>query len=216
MKAKKLLAVLLVAVMLIVPVSCFAGAASASIASGPIKTAYTDCEFFNPQGIVIEYNGTFVEYTPDNAKFAFMPGLNEHLTTEVEVSEGVYTTDVDVYYDNIYAGTVTVNVSHVWGDLTYIDNNFHGAYCLGCGKVKETVAHTVDEFIPNDDGGLFIQQTQTGVCTGCHAEVTESINGSEKFISIFDFSNMTQTEGMIVGYIYSILVTLIQTLVGIQ
>ncbi len=205
MKAKKLLAVLLVAVMLLVPASSFASAANA-IVREPIKTAYSDCEYFNPQGLVINYNGSDITYTPDNANFAFMPALNEYLTVDTKT--------VDVYYNNEKIGTVAVAVEHIWGDITYLDNNFHGQYCIGCGVVNERLPHTVDEFIPNDDGGLFIQQTQTGTCTGCHAEITESIVGSEKFDDIF--GDVTETEGTIIMYIQLFLVNLIQMLVGIK
>ncbi len=207
MKAKKLLAVLLVAVMLLVPVTCFANAAG-SIVTNPIKTAYTDCEFFNPQGLIIQYNGTPVIYTPDNANFAFMPSLNDHLSVDTKT--------IDVYYNNEFVGTVAITVDHVWGDITYLDNNFHGRYCLGCGTVEERLPHNVSEYIPNDDGGLFIQQSETGVCSDCHAEVTRKIVGSEKFDDIFDPGNLTETETTIITYIQLFLVTLIQTLTGIR
>ncbi len=208
MKAKKTLAVLLVAVMLLMTVCINVSAASGTITTGPIKTAYTDCEFFNPQGLVVEFDGTPITYTPDNANFAFSPALNDHLTVD--------TTVIDVYYKNVKVGSVTIKVDHVWGDVTYLDNNFHGQYCLGCGVVKERLTHTVPEYIPNDDGGLFIPQTETGVCSDCHAEITKDRVGSENFNQIFDFGNMTETEITIFTYIQMILVGLIQTIVGIR
>ncbi len=208
MKAKKTLAVLLVAVMLLMSVCVSVNAANGTITANPVKTAYTDCEFFNPQGLEVEFDGETITYNPNDTKFAFIPALNDHLSADV--------TAIDVYYDNVKVGSVAITVAHVWGDTTYLDNNFHGQYCLGCGTVKERLSHNVTEFIPNDDGGLFIQQTQTGACVDCHAEITQPIPGSENFDSIFDFGNMTETEGLIFTYVRTLLVSLIQMLVGIN
>ena len=107
-------------------------------------------------------------------------------------------------------------LDEVHGDIVCLGQAAHGQYCLGCGKVHNYEEHSVPEWIPNDDGGLFLQQTQTGKCEICKGEITESIPGSEKFVSIFDTENMTDTELEIVGYLYSILVSLIQMLVGIK
>ncbi len=229
MKAKKALAVLLVAVMLLATLSFGASAADEAIVSGPIKTAYTDSEYFNPQGLVITVDGKEIVYTPVNDKFSFNPGLNEKLTTantllddngEPKRDENgykIHTADVVVYYDNIKVGTITVDVSHIWGETTYMDNNYHGNICLGCGIVDENtfVAHNVPEYIPNDDGGIFVQQTETGVCADCHCEVTRYIKNSEKFDSLLtgDFS---PTESELLTYIKLILVGLIQLFVGIK
>ncbi len=215
MKTKRVVAILLLAVMLLVPASVSVFAADVSIVSGPIKVAYKDSEYFNPQGLVISVDGEEITYTPDNAKFNFVPGLNEHIKV-TETEDGVAPTEITVYYDDVKIGTVAVSVQHVWGDCTYLDNNFHGQYCLGCGVVKETLPHNVPEFIPNDDGGLFVQQTQTGTCADCGAKVTENIPGSEGFGSLFDPENLTNFELEIVGYLQNILVTLIQMIVGIK
>ena len=217
MKAKKALAVLLVAVMLLVPFSFVASAAGEAIVSGPIKTAYTDCEYFNPQGLVITVDGKEIEYSPIDDNFKFVPGLNEKLTvgTEIAVYYKVYV-DADTISE-IKIGTIPVEVSHVWGETTYMDNNYHGNYCLGCGIVNESTfgAHNVPEYIPNDDGGLFVQQTETGKCADCHAEITRNIPGSHKFDSILS-GNMTETEGTIITWLNIILVSLVQMLVGIR
>lgn len=229
MKAKRLLAVLLVAIMLLVPFSSFANAAGEAIVKGPIITAYTDAEYFNPQGLVITVDGVEIEYTPDNESFKFVPGLTEQLKTSnpvtdingnpVEDDNGyvMYYENVAVYYDEVLIGTVAVSVSHVWGETTYMDNNYHGNYCHGCGIVDENTFsnHNVKEYIPNDDGGLFIQQSETGVCEDCHAEITRKIAGSEKFDSIFT-GNYTDTELQILTYLKLILVGLVQLLAGIQ
>ncbi len=239
MKIKRALAILLVAVMLLVPVSSSVFAADSAIVSGPIKVAYTDSEYFNPQGLVISVNGEDITYTPDNAKFSFIPALNEHIKVGEYIKDGLspaydkngnvlYTSNVDVYYNNEKIDSITLTVTHVWGDVTYIDNNYHGQYCLGCGVVKDRFddknmvfvsdiqSHTVDNFIPNDDGALFIQQTQTGTCTGCGEKVTESIPGSEKFGSLFPDDSLTSFESEIIGYLKNILVTLVQMLAGIR
>lgn len=229
MKAKKLLAVLLVAIMLLVPFSSFAGAASEAIVKGPTITAYTDAEYFNPHGLVITVDGNEIEYSPADAGFKFVPGLTEKLKTAIPVKDAngnpvkdangyqLYTENVAVYYNEVLIGTVTVSVSHVWGDTTYMDNNYHGNYCQGCGIVDEITFsnHNVKEYIPNDDGGLFIQQSETGVCEDCHEEITRKIKDTEKFSSIFT-GNYTETEATILTYLQLILVGLVQLLAGIQ
>lgn len=208
MKAKKALAVLLVAVMLLVPFCFGASAAGEAIVTGPIKTAYTDCEYFNPQGLVITVDGNEITYSPIATGWKFIPGLNEKLTVD---------SSIDVYYNEVKVGTVAVTVSHVWGEITYLDNNYHGRHCLGCGIVDEATftAHNVPEYIPNDDGGLFIQQTETGTCDDCQGEVTRNIAGTEKFDTIFS-GNLTETEGTIYTWVRIILVSLVQMIVGIR
>ena len=229
MKAKRTLAVLLVAIMLLVPFASSASAATLTLVSGPIITAYTDAEYFNPQGIVVSVDGEEIAYTPDNASFKFVPALNELLsTTDVvmldennvakdENGYTLYTTDVSIYYDEQLVATVTVDVAHAWGETSYYDNNYHGKNCKGCGIVDEVTfaKHNVAQYIPNDDGGLFIQQSETGVCEGCKAEITRKIPGTEKFNSIFT-GDYTETEGTILTYLSTILVTLIQFLTGIR
>ena len=59
-------------------------------------------------------------------------------------------------------------------------------------------------------------QTQTGICTVCNATVTEGIPGSAKFDSLFNSELMTELEGTILGYVSTILVSLVQMLVGIK
>ncbi len=216
MKIKRAVAILLVAVMLLVPVSSSVFAASVALVSGPIKVAYTDNEYFNPQGIVVNVDGKDVTYTPDNAKFTFVPALNEHIKVTVAEDGTVVPTEIDVYYDNQLAGTVSVTVAHIWGEMTYLDNNFHGKYCLGCGVIEERLSHNVAEFIPNDDGGLFIDQTQTGTCLDCGQPITESIPNTNRFNSLFDISSLTDMEMEILVYIGQILVPLIQMLVGLK
>ena len=217
MKAKKALAVLLVAVMLLVPFSFGASAEGEAIVTGPIKTAYTDCEYFNPQGLVISVDGKEIEYSPIDDNFKFVPGLNEKLTVDTEIT---------VYYKQIVdadttvetkIGTISVDVVHVWGEITYMDNNYHGRYCLGCGIVDEATfgAHNVAEYIPNDDGGLFTNQTETGTCQDCHGEITQTIPDTFKFNTIFS-DNQTETENTIIVWLNIILVSLVQMIVGIQ
>lgn len=209
MKIKKALAVLLAVVLLVLPLSASSFAAG-TILTNPTKTAYNDSEYFNPQGLSF-INGTdVVVYSPTDTKFRFEPALNELLTVE--------TTEVAIYYNNEFVATVPVTVKHVLGELTCIDNG-HGYYCLGCGALQNFEAHKVDEWIPNDDGGLFIQQTQTGKCTVCDAEVTKSIPNTESFYQIVLGSSalgMTELEAEIWDYVNKILVTLIQMLTGIS
>lgn len=215
MRTKKALAVLLAAVMLAVPFAVMSYAAPA-IVTGPVKTVYTDCDYFNPQGLVISDGDKTVEYTPTDADFSFVPALNEYLSVAKNADgEDVETTYVEVYYKNQYAGSVEITVNHVLGEITCLGDAGHGQYCLGCGKVHNYEAHSIPEFIPNDDGGLFIQQTQTGVCEICKGEVTESIPGTEGFLNVFG-GEMTEFESEIIGYFYLIVVSLIQTLVGIK
>lgn len=208
MKTKKALAVLLAVVMLVMPfaVSSFA-ATENGIVADPIKTAYNDSEFFNPQGLSITYNGEVITYLPTDANFRFEPALNELLTVE--------TVEAKIYYNNEFIGSVNISVEHILGELTAVDHG-HGYFCLGCGTLHNFENHVVNEWIPNDDGGIFTMQTQTGICTVCNAEVTEGIPGSAKFDSLFNSDLMTELEGTIVGYISTILVSLIQMLVGIK
>lgn len=215
MRTKKAIAVLLAVVILAIPFAVNAFAASEIVAQ-PIKTVYTDCEKFNPQGLVVSVDGEEIPYTPIDANFAFMPGLDEFLTvgTNADGDDLPYNT-IEVYYNNRYVGTIEVEVNHVLGEITSLGDAGHGQYCLGCGKVHNYEAHSIPEFIPNDDGGLFVPQTQTGTCEICNGKVTESIPGSEGFQFIFG-GEMTDFESEIIGYFYMIAVTLIQALIGIK
>jgi len=217
MKTKKALAVLLAVVMLVLPlaVSSFAATASAII-TGPTKTAYTDSEYFNPLGIVIVTDsGTVVPYTTDNEKFRFDPALNELLSVNADDIGNVLPTEVAVYYDNAYVGSVEIVVNHVLGELTAMGNG-HGKFCIGCGTLHEFEDHVISEWIPNNDGGIFVAQTQTGHCDVCGAEVTEKIPGSESFMNLFDGGNLTELEVQIIYYINMIVVPLIQMLTSIN
>ncbi len=218
MRTRKALAVLMVAIMLMASFSIVSNAAvSYTIVEGPIKTEYTDCDYFTPQGLAITDGTELIIYSPADDKWAFDPALNELLSVGTnDLGEDVFEQEIEIFYDNQLVGTIVVGVEHVLGDIVCLGQAAHGQYCLGCGKVHNYEAHTVNEWIPNDDGGLFLQQTQTGKCEVCNGEITENIPGSEKFPFIFDPENMTDTESEIVGYIYNILVTLIQMLVGIK
>lgn len=208
MKTKKALAVLLAVVMLVMPLAVSSFAATENgIVAAPVKTAYTDNEFFNPQGLSITYNGEVITYVPTDASFRFEPALNELLTVE--------TVEAKIYYNNEFIGAVAISVDHLLGELTAIDHG-HGYFCLGCGTLHNFENHTVNEWIPNDDGGIFTMQTQTGICTVCNATVTEGIPGSAKFDSLFNSELMTELEGTILGYVSTILVSLVQMLVGIK
>ena len=205
MKTRKALAVMLAVVMLVVPFAV-SSMAAVTIAGPATKTAYTDAECFNPQGLVVNVDGTRIEYSATDANFRFVPALNEFLS--------VNDTEVFVYYRNELVGSVAITVEHTLGELTCIDNG-HGKYCLGCGELCDFEEHVINEWIPNDDGGVFVPQTQTGTCEICKGTFTQSIPGSEHFTNLFDFDTMTALEGTVIGYIYQIAVTLIQMLVGI-
>lgn len=218
MTMKKALAVLMVAVMLVASFSIVGSAAGTySIVEGPLKTAYTDCDYFNPQGITITDGTELIAYSPVDDKWAFDPALNELLSVGVDADgNDVLEQEIEIFYDNQLVGSVVVSVDHVLGEIVFLGDAGHGQYCLGCGKVHNYDAHSIPEWIPNDDGGLFVAQTQTGTCEICKGKVTETIPGSEKFSTIFNPETMTETEAEIVGYIYNILVSLIQMLVGIK
>ncbi len=214
MRTKKALAVLLAVVMLVMPLAVSSFAAN-EVLSGPDKINYYDTENFNPQGIVISVDGEKIAYTPTDSNFRFDPALNELLVVTENEFDEVVASPVAIYYDNAYIGEVEIIVNHKLGNLTAIDNG-HGYYCLGCGKLHSFKKHNVENWIPNDDGGIFVQQTQTGKCTECGAEVTEKIPGSEQFSHLFNYDNMTDLESEILSYIESILVTLIQMLTSIS
>ena len=206
MTTKKAIAVILAVVMLVMPLAVSSIAAeSATIISNPVKTAYTDAEYFNPQGLTLLVGDNEIVYSPADTRFRFSPAINEFLTVD--------TTEVAVYFNNAYVGTVTIKVDHILGELTAISNG-HGYYCLGCGSLHNFENHTVAEWIPNDDGGLLMQQTQTGKCTVCDASVTEKIPNSENFLYIF--GEMTTLEGTVILYIYTYLVSLIQAIAGVS
>ena len=231
MKTRKALAVLLAAVILVVPlaVSSFA-APAATIVSGADVIAYTDTQYFNPQGLVVNDGTSDIVYTPANKDFSFVPALNEPLTAE--------TTAINVFYKNVACGSIAITVDHtLTGKLEHIGNG-HGEYCLGCGQLFNFERHTydvaadndslkfsheefeekffdADKIIPNDDGGLFVPQTKTGTCKVCNGKETISIVQSEKFLTIFG-SEMTGLETDIVLYFYQIAVSLIQMLIGIK
>lgn len=218
MTIKKAIAVFMVAVMLMASFSTVGNAVGTyTIIEGPIKTAYTDCDYFNPQGLTITDGTDIIEYSPVDDKWAFDPALNVLLSVGTDADgNDVLEQEIEIFYDNQLVGIVVVDVDHLLGEITFLGDAGHGQYCLGCGKLHNYEAHSVPEFIPNDDGGLFVQQTQTGTCEICQGKVTENIPGSEKFGTIFNPETMTETEAEIVGYIYNILVTLIQMLVGIK
>lgn len=215
MKTRKAIAVLLAVLILALPFAVVSYAAPA-IAEGPIKTVYTDCEKFNPQGLVVSVDGDLIPYTPIDTKFTFVPGLDEFLSISTNADgEEIPTQQIEVYYDNTYAGTIEVEVSHILGEVTYLSEAGHGQYCLGCGKVCNYGAHEIPEFIPNDDGGLLVPQTQTGTCDICKGKVTENIPGSEGFLFIFG-GEITEFESTIIGYFYTIAVSLVQAIIGIK
>ena len=207
MKTKKALAVILAVVMLVMPLAVSSFAADNGIIAGPSKTAYNDAEYFSPLGIVISYDGKEIAYTPGDSNFRFLPALNELVTVD--------TTEIIVYYNNEEIGVAEITVDHVLGELTIIDNG-HGKFCLGCGQLHEFEEHDVPEFIPNDDGGFFTLQTETGYCSVCNAEVTQTIPGSEKFMNAFDAESLTEFEAEIIGYIYMILVSMVQAFLSIS
>ena len=228
MKTKKALAVLLAVVMLVLPlaVSSFAATENAIVAN-PVKVVYNDTEFFAPQGLTILVNGEEIPYTPTNEKFRFEPALNELLTVE--------TTEVAVYYDNVFVAYAPVVVEHILGDITEVGNG-HGQFCLGCGTLHNFEKHYdyssgnnankyepeegdydyVGEWVPNDDGSIFLPQTTTGMCSVCNAEVTRNIPGTAKFDSLFDEDALAPLEGTILSYISLILLSLIEMFAGIN
>lgn len=236
MKTKKALAVFLAVVMLVLPlaVSSFA-ATEKAIVTNPVKTLYNDTEVFSPQGLTISVNGEEIVYSPADEKFRFEPALNELLAVNTDADNNVIPTTVSVYYDNDYIGSVEIIVNHLLGDLTVVGNG-HGQYCLGCGALhnfekhydysagKDDEAYEPEEgdfdyvgnWVPNDDGGLFLAQTTTGTCSVCNAEVTRNIPGTAKFDTLFDEESLAPLEGTILGYVGTILVSLIQMLVGIN
>ena len=96
------------------------------------------------------------------------------------------------------------------------ENVVNRKFCLGCGQLHEFEVHDVPEYIPNDDGGFFVLQTETGVCTVCNAEVTRTIPGSDTFLPTFGGGDLTGLEAEVIGYIYTFLVSLIQSFLSIS
>lgn len=228
MKTKKALAVILAVVMLVLPlaVSSFAATENA-VVTNSVKAVYYDTEFFNPQGLAILFDGEEIIYAPTDGNFRFEPALNELLTVE--------TTEVAVYYNNVFVGTVPVTVEHNLGEVTLVGNG-HGEYCLGCGALHNFEFHYdysagddpnkfdpdssdfdyVTEWIPNDDASLFTPQTATGVCSICNSEVTKTIPGTARFDTLFDEESLAPLEGTILYYVSTILISLIEMIVGLN
>lgn len=209
MKTKKLLALLLAVAMLVVPFAVVSNAAGTyTIVAPSEKTAYLDTEFFAPYGLVINDGTNDVAYSPNNADFSFVPALNELLSVD--------DAEVQVFYKNEYVGTVAITVEHKLGELVSIDSK-HGRYCLGCGEVHELEDHVITNWVPNDDGSLFFCQTETGKCDICGGSMSRDIPGTEKILAILpQDGTMTDFEAEIMGYFYSIAVTLIQMLASIR
>lgn len=228
MKTRKILAVLLAVVVLVGSLAVVSSAAP-TIDTKLVKTAYYDWEYFNPQGLVVMDGVTPVTYSADNEDFKFIPSLDELMTVETKA--------VRVIYKNEEIGTILVTVEHSFGDIEYLGATGHGARCKGCGKVDVVEAHQAElcpvydekgnptydadgnpimteNWIPNDDGGLFVQQTEHATCSICGGEMKRSIPETEGFMNLFNPEGLTETESTIIGYIYSILVSLIQTLVS--
>lgn len=235
MKTKKALAVILAVVMLVMPLAVSSFATTSEIITGPVKTLYNDTEVFSPQGLIISVDGEEIIYSPADANFRFEPALNELLSVNTDENNNIIPTTVAVYYNNAYIGNVEITVNHLLSDITVVGNG-HGQYCLGCGTLHNFEKHYdyssgkdadayepdegdydyVGEWVPNDDGGIFLAQTTTGTCSVCNAEVTRNIPNTAKFDTLFDDGSLAPLEGTILGYVSAILVSLIQMLVGIN
>ena len=228
MKTRKILAVLLAVVVLVGSLAVVSSAAP-TLDTKLVKTAYYDWEYFNPQGLVVMDGVTPVTYSADNEDFKFIPSLDELMTVETKA--------VRVIYKNEEIGTILVTVEHSFGDIEYLGATGHGARCKGCGKVDVVEAHQAElcpvydekgnptydadgnpimteNWIPNDDGGMFVPQTEHATCSICGGEMKRNIPETEGFMSMFDLDNLTPTETTIFTYVYMILVSLIQTLVS--
>lgn len=228
MRTKKLLAVLLAVVVLAGSLAVVSSAAP-TMDTSLVKATYQDWEYFNPQGLVVVDGVTPVTYSADNEDFKFIPSVDELLTVE--------TTYVRVIYKNEEIGIIPVTVEHSYGKIEYLGATGHGARCKGCGKVDVVEAHQAaltpvyddngnpmydmqgnpimkEDWIPNDDGGFFVPQTECATCSVCGGEMKRNIAETEKFLSIFNFDGLTETENTIVVYMYTILVSLIQTLIS--
>lgn len=228
MRTKKLLAVLLAVVVLVGSLAVVSSAAP-TMDTSLVKTTYYDWEYFNPQGLVVVDGVTPVTYSADNEDFVFIPSLDELLTVETEY--------VRVIYKNEEIGYILVTVEHSYGKIEYLGASGHGARCKGCGKVDIVEAHQAElcpvydtdgnptydadgnpimkeNWIPNDDGGMFVPQTECAKCSVCGGEMKRNIEGSEKFNFVFNFGNATKLELEVLTYLQKILVTLIQSLVS--
>ena len=224
MKRNRILAVLL-AVVILAGSFVVISTAAPSMDSSLVKTTYYDWEYFNPQGLVVMDGVTPVTYSADNEDFVFIPSLDELLTVE--------TAAVRVIYKNQEIGSIVISVDHSYGKVEYLGAKDHGRRCKGCGKIDQAVPHQAEyvydndgnvvlneygepkeNWIPNDDGGMFVPQTECATCSVCGGQMKRNIEGTERFLFTFDFDNMTDLELEIIVYMQSILVTLIQALVS--
>ncbi len=224
MKTRKILAVLLAVVVLVGSLAVVSSAAPTFDAT-LVQTVYKDSEYFKPEGLIVMDGVTPVPYLSNEEDFVFIPALDELLTVE--------TSYVRVIYKNEEIGIIPVTVSHSFGKIEYLSAKDHGARCKGCGIIDVAEAHQAEyaydvdgnlildergnpkeDWIPNDDGGMFVPQTEHATCSVCGGEMKRYIDGSEKFNTIFNFGNITDTELEIVGYLQTILLTLVKALIS--
>ncbi len=191
MKSKRLLAIVLSAMMLF---SMFSVAAFATedqtdkkytfkLTSGPSRSEpYYDYEKFDPTGITVTVTdnatGSTVEtvsYSDSTAyRFKFSPKASAYLSVDVSA--------VDVTLDGQFIESIPVTVNHRWEPNTSLDNRVHGTKCFGCGEVQhDTIAsHTYDDtaWVPNNDGTFAKDNTESNFCTVCEHEIVRDIDGS--------------------------------------
>lgn len=178
MRTKKTLAILLTAVMLLLPLVVFASAEGTQWSVyTPSKTNYVNGETIDANGLAV-YDGTNTYYytaSPDD--FVFVPAV---------ASCG--DADITVYYKGVEVGEFNITISHVPGEISPLNKGAHGIYCSECSQLIKTEKHSVadDAWVPNDDASFLRNETETGICSLCGETVTREKEGTAGYLTLIN------------------------------
>jgi hypothetical protein len=191
MKTRKIIALVMAIALLAMSMTTVAFAEEAeeetatayTIFSQQAKRNFTDMEYFNPEGIVIQdAAGVNIQYATDYQYFTFSVELDQPLT--------VYMTEVEVFYKGESCGFTPITVTHAGGEIVPVNNHSHGQICAGCGQICKNESHSVPYWVPNDDAGLLTSETETGTCSVCGDTVSRYIDGTATYPQIFATSEI--------------------------
>ena len=193
MKTRKILALVMAIALLAVSMTIVASAEEAAeiptstytVSTEPAKKAYTDAECFDATGLVISDGSTNISYDTDYQYFTFTTEKTETLT--------VYMTEIEVFYKGESCGFIPVVVSHAGGEIVPVNNHSHGQICSACGVICKNESHDVPYWVPNGDATLVKSETETGTCTICGDTVSQYIEGTATYQTIFADIDILQT-----------------------
>lgn len=179
MKTKKMLAVMLTVVMLVLPLAVFSAAEGEvwEITNFATQDEYAYGGTYCADGLEIYDGSNWYTYADYSSRFTFEPAT---LTCAV--------TEVEIYFDGVLVGVDPVTVSHIPETNVVSFGKNHGCYCTECGKVAYFEDHTVadDGWVPNDDASFLLNETETGFCTLCGEKVVRTIDGTAGYLKTFN------------------------------